>query len=48
MKISLCGRFHTKRRYQGSSAEVFLALAKELSKEHDITLFGRGEPTEDI
>ncbi len=48
MKIALCGRFHSKRRYQGGSAEVFLALAKELSKEHDITLFGRGEPTEDI
>ena len=48
MKIALCGRFHTKRRYQGGSAEVFLALAKELSKEHDITLFGRGKPTEDI
>ncbi|MHB1377558.1 MAG: glycosyltransferase [Candidatus Humimicrobiaceae bacterium] len=48
MKIALCGRFHTKRRYQGGSAEVFLALAKELSKEHDISLFGRGEPTEDI
>ena len=48
MKIALCGRFHTKRRYQGGSAEVFIALAKELSKKHDITLFGRGKPTEDI
>lgn len=48
MKIALCGRLHTKRRYQGGSVEVLLALAKELSKEHNITLFGREKPTEDI
>jgi glycosyltransferase involved in cell wall biosynthesis len=48
MKIALCGRFNTKIRHQGGSAEVFLSLAKELAKKHDLILFGRGNPTPDI
>jgi glycosyltransferase involved in cell wall biosynthesis len=48
MKIALCGRFNTDIRYQGGSAEVFLSLAKGLSKKHEITLFGRGKPTKEI
>lgn len=48
MKIALCGRFHTDRKHQGGSAEVFLQLAKELSKKNEVTLFGRGKPTQSI
>lgn len=48
MKIALCGRFHSDKRYQGGSAEVFLALARELSKKNTVTLFGRGKPTKEI
>lgn len=48
MKIALCGRFSTDIRHQGGSSEVLLALAKELSKRHVVTLFGRGRPTKNI
>ena len=48
MKIALCGRFNTEKKHQGGSAEVFLELAKYLSKENTITLFGRGKPTKEI
>lgn len=48
MKIALCGRFNTEKKHQGGSAEVFLNLARGLSKDNEVTLFGRGKPTEDI
>ena len=48
MKIALCGRFNTDIKHQGGSSEVMLVLARLLSKEHDVTLFGRGKPTQDI
>jgi len=48
MKIALCGRFNTSKKHQGGSAEVFLALAKGLSKRNEVTVFGRGEPTKEI
>jgi len=48
MKIALCGRFNTEKKHQGGSAEVFLTLAKGLSKGNEVTIFGRGEPNEEI
>lgn len=48
MKIALCGRFHTDKRHQGGSAEVFLKIGELLSKNNEITLFGRGRPTKEI
>ncbi|MGY4884320.1 MAG: glycosyltransferase family 4 protein [Nanobdellota archaeon] len=48
MKIALCGRFHTNKRHQGGSAEVFLTLGELLSKNNEVTLFGRGKPTQEI
>lgn len=48
MKIALCGRFNTDIKHQGGSAEVLLALAEKLSKNNNVTLFGRGKPTKDI
>jgi len=48
MKIALCGRFNTEKKHQGGSAEVFLTLAKGLSKRNEVTLFGRGKPTYEI
>jgi glycosyltransferase involved in cell wall biosynthesis len=48
MKIALCGRFNTDKKHQGGSAEVFLTLGELLSKHNEVTLFGRGKPTQDI
>lgn len=48
MKIALCGRFNTEKKHQGGSAEVFLTLAELLSRNNEVTLFGRGKPTQDI
>jgi len=48
MKIAVCGRFNTDKSHQGGSAEVFLELGKQLSKDNDVTLFGRGKPTKKI
>lgn len=48
MNIALCGRFNTDKKHQGGSAEVLLSLAERLSKNHSLTLFGRGKPTRNI
>jgi glycosyltransferase involved in cell wall biosynthesis len=48
MKIAMCGRFNTEKKHQGGSAVAFLDLARYLSKENTITLFGRGKPTKEI